>query len=216
MAPVITIAEPEDGGDALRAAVRVPDDVALVILTSPNAARELVRALTDVGAVRPTVKVLAVGPGTAATAERLGLAVWRVAARHVAEGVLDELSDDTPPGGRVLIPQAAGARPLLRETLAGARMARRCTGRVPDRPGTADTGAGQGGGARRRGRAHERVDGRGPDRGRRARGHPPTVVTIGPETTRAARAAGLTVAAEAEPHTLPGLVDAVVRAVAPR
>jgi uroporphyrinogen-III synthase len=37
-------------------------------------------------------------------------------------------------------------------------------------------------------------------------------VSIGPETTRAARAAGVRVAAEAETHDLPGLVAAVERA----
>jgi uroporphyrinogen-III synthase len=37
-------------------------------------------------------------------------------------------------------------------------------------------------------------------------------VSIGPETTRAAEAAGLTVVAEAETHDLDGLVAAVARA----
>src|SRR5205809_303511 len=37
-------------------------------------------------------------------------------------------------------------------------------------------------------------------------------VSIGPETTRAAEAAGITVVAEARPHDLDGLVEAVARA----
>ena len=45
---------------------------------------------------------------------------------------------------------------------------------------------------------------------------PPVVATIGPVTSRACRAAGMDVAAEAEPHTIDGLLDAVRRAVAPR
>jgi uroporphyrinogen-III synthase len=51
--------------------------------------------------------------------------------------------------------------------------------------------------------------------GRLARGIP--AVSIGPETTRAARRAGVTVVAEAEPHSVAGLVAAVQRlaAVAP-
>ena len=40
-------------------------------------------------------------------------------------------------------------------------------------------------------------------------GLPPLVVTIGPVTSGAARSAGLAVAAEANPHTIEGLVEAV-------
>ena len=40
------------------------------------------------------------------------------------------------------------------------------------------------------------------------------VVSIGPETTRAAREAGLEVVAEARPHTLDGLAEAVIEAAA--
>ncbi len=42
---------------------------------------------------------------------------------------------------------------------------------------------------------------------------PPVVVTIGPVTSATARSAGLTVAAEAHPHTIEGLVEAVVAAL---
>jgi uroporphyrinogen-III synthase len=38
---------------------------------------------------------------------------------------------------------------------------------------------------------------------------PPLVVTIGPVTSETARSAGLTVAVEANPHTIEGLVEAV-------
>ncbi len=44
----------------------------------------------------------------------------------------------------------------------------------------------------------------------------PKVVCIGPITARAAREAGLTVAAVARPHTIGGLVQALERAFAPR
>ena len=44
-------------------------------------------------------------------------------------------------------------------------------------------------------------------------GVPPVVVSIGPVTSGSARAAGLEVAAEASPHTIAGLVDAVVVAL---
>jgi uroporphyrinogen-III synthase len=42
---------------------------------------------------------------------------------------------------------------------------------------------------------------------------PPIVVSIGPVTSETARGAGLAVTAEADPHTIDGLVDAVVVAL---
>jgi uroporphyrinogen-III synthase len=44
-------------------------------------------------------------------------------------------------------------------------------------------------------------------------GIPPVVVSIGPVTSGSARAAGIEVAAEANPHTLEGVVDALVAAL---
>ena len=44
------------------------------------------------------------------------------------------------------------------------------------------------------------------------RGVPPArVAAIGPETSQAARSEGLEVDLEADPHSIPGLVDALVR-----
>jgi uroporphyrinogen III methyltransferase/synthase len=42
---------------------------------------------------------------------------------------------------------------------------------------------------------------------------PPLVVSIGPITSATARSRGLTVDAEADPHTIDGLIDAVVGAL---
>jgi uroporphyrinogen-III synthase len=42
---------------------------------------------------------------------------------------------------------------------------------------------------------------------------PPVVVTIGPVTSGSARAVGLVVTGEASPHTIDGLVDALVTAL---
>jgi uroporphyrinogen-III synthase len=44
-------------------------------------------------------------------------------------------------------------------------------------------------------------------------GIPPVIVSIGPVTSGAARAAGLEVTVEADPHTIEGVVDALVAAL---
>jgi uroporphyrinogen-III synthase len=44
-------------------------------------------------------------------------------------------------------------------------------------------------------------------------GVPPLVISIGPVTSGSARSLGLAVAAEADPHTIDGLVEAVVAAL---
>ncbi len=213
--PVIALAAPEDGGAALRAAVADVSDVELVVLTSPNAARQLVRALIDAGSDADSLRrlrVMTVGPGTAATATALGLEVWRIAARHVAEGVLEELAAEATPTGRVLLPQAAGARPLLRRTLAGRgwRVDAPVAYRTAPVPLTDADGAAVAGADAVAFTSASTVDALvaavGPGR------VPPVVVTLGPETSRAATRAGLRVSAEADPHTIPGLVDAVVAA----
>ena len=45
-------------------------------------------------------------------------------------------------------------------------------------------------------------------------GIPPTVVTIGPVTSATATRNGLNVTAEAEPHTIDGLIEALVASLA--
>ena len=64
--------------------------------------------------------------------------------------------------------------------------------------------------AGRRGGLHLVVDGASGPSSCSGAGVPPVVVTIGPVTTGSARSAGLEVAAEADPHTIDGLVEAVV------
>jgi len=46
-------------------------------------------------------------------------------------------------------------------------------------------------------------------------GVPPVVVSIGPVTSSSARALGLDVSAEARPHTIDGVVEAVLAALGP-
>jgi uroporphyrinogen-III synthase len=157
-----------------------------LVVTSPNGARELRERLR--GTPR---RVAAIG---AATAEAYGGAdlVPRVSTQ---EGLLAELPR---PAGRVLVAGAAGARPLLADEL-GADVVTlyRTVELEPEHVPEGDVVVLASGSAAR---AYGRTGARMP------------AVSIGPETTRAARAAGVEVVAEAETHDLEGLVAAVAAA----
>jgi uroporphyrinogen-III synthase len=157
-----------------------------VIITSVNGARELRRRMRG----RPR-RVAAVGR---ATAEAFGGAdlIPRVSTQ---EGLLEELPRPTGP---VLFAGAEGARRLLVEEL-GADFVPlyRTRELVPDRPLAGDLVVLASASAAR---AYAALTVRIP------------VVTIGPETTAAARAAGASVVQEARTHDLEGLVGAVRRA----
>jgi uroporphyrinogen-III synthase len=164
-----------------------PVDVAgydWVVVTSPNGARELLRR------ARGTMpRLAAIGR---ATAEALGGADL-VPARATQEGLLAAFPR---PAGRVLFAAAEGARTLLPEALGADVVALYRT--LPLRPAAlppADVYVVASASAARSLAAAG------------AGGLP--VVSIGPETTRAARAAGLDVVAEAAEHSVGGLVAAV-------
>jgi uroporphyrinogen-III synthase len=154
-----------------------------LVVTSPNGARELRRRMRGTPG-----RVAAIG---AATAEAFGGAdlVPRVSTQ---EGLLAELPR---PAGRVLFAGAAGARPLLAEAL-GADVVTlyRTVELEPEHVPGADLVVLMSASAAR---AYGRTGATMP------------AVSIGPETTRAARAAGVEVAAEAETHDLDGIVAAV-------
>jgi len=159
-----------------------------VVLTSPNGARELRRRMRGTPA-----RVAAIG---AATADAFGGADL-VAATSTQEGLLEALPE---PAGRVLFAAAGGARRVLPDAL------RADVGSLypPGEPAPASwppsdlftllspSAA----------RALARV----------TRSVP--AVTIGPETSKAARAAGVAVLAQAPTSDLDGLVAAVEAALA--
>ena len=159
-----------------------------VVLTSATGARELRRRMRGTPA-----RVAAIGPATAAAFGDVDL----VAEVSTQEGLLAALPSSP---GRVLFAGAEGARRLLPEAL-GADVVvlyRTLELAPPDWPEcdlvlVASPSAA---------RALARVS-----PGAR-------VVSIGPETTRAAAAAGLVVSAEAEMPDADGLVGAVERAAA--
>jgi uroporphyrinogen-III synthase len=154
-----------------------------VVLTSANAARELRRRLRGTPG-----RVAAIGR---ATADAFGGADL-VARVSTQEGLLAELPQ---PAGRVLFAGAEGARRLLADEL-GADVVPlyRTIELRPENPPQGDLVVLASASAAR---AYGRTGATAP------------AVSIGPETTAAARAAGVEVLTEAETHDLDGLVAAV-------
>jgi uroporphyrinogen-III synthase len=161
-----------------------------VVVTSPFAARELLRRASDA-----LSNVAAIGPGTAAALADGGVEPALVPTVSTQEGLLAELPH---PAGRVLFAGAERARPLLAEQLdADVVPLYRTTALRPDPPPEGDLVV------LASASAAEALG---------ALGLELPAVSIGPETTRAAEAADVNVVEEASPHDLDGLVDAVARA----
>jgi uroporphyrinogen-III synthase len=160
-----------------------------VIVTSPNGARELCARASG-----PLPKVAAVGPGTAETLRALGVEPAFVPRVSSQDGLLTEFPRPT---GRVLFAAAEGARRRPIDEL-GADLVPLYRTRLvrPDSPPDGDVVVlASGSAARSFGELGVNIP----------------AVSIGPQTTAAAKAAGLRVAAEAETHDLDGLVAAVDR-----
>lgn len=156
-----------------------------VLVTSPNGARELARRMTA-----PPTRIAAIGPGTAAALAELGLRADVVADVHTQEGLAEAFPE---PLGRALFVGAEGARDHLAEALGADFVAVYRTVDVGvDALPDADVVLLMSASAAR---AYARAGGRGP------------AVSIGPQTTAAAREGGVDVVAEAESHDVRGLVD---------
>jgi uroporphyrinogen-III synthase len=164
-----------------------------VIVTSPNGAREL-----HARAQGTMPRVAAVGPGTAETLRALGIEPSFVPSVSSQDGLLDEFPR---PAGPVLFAAAEGARRGPIEQLGADFVPLYRTRLVrPTVPPDGDLVVLASGSAAR-------------SFGQLGAGIP--AVSIGPQTTKAAEAAGIHVAAEAETHDLDGLVSAVDRLASP-
>jgi uroporphyrinogen III methyltransferase/synthase len=219
-APAIEIADPADGGAALAAAAASIGAYEWLVLTSPNGVHRTFAHLPDARALAG-VRVAAIGPGTAEA-----LASYRVVAdlipeAYVAESLLEAFPVPTGEGsGRVLVSRAAVARDVLPEGLAARGWSVEVvpayeTVAVAPTPGVAAAIAAADAvtftSSSTVTNLCDALDAMGgPAAGR----VPPVVVSIGPVTSATARDRGLTVTAEADPHTIDGLVDALVRALA--
>jgi uroporphyrinogen-III synthase len=159
-----------------------------VVVTSPNGAEELMARAQG----RPA-RFAAIGPGTAAALARAGVVAHLVPAVSTQEGLLAELPR---PPGRVLFAAAEGARTLLVGALGADFLPLYRTTELRPAPPAGDVVVLASASAAR---AFGALGARMP------------AVSIGPQTTAAARDAGIRVIAEAQRHDLDGLVDAVAR-----
>jgi uroporphyrinogen III methyltransferase/synthase len=163
-----------------------------VIVTSANGAQELARRMQG----RPR-RFAAIGPGTATALREHELEPDLVPAVSSQEGLLAELPR---PAGRTLFAGAERARRLLVHELEADFVALYRTRELTP-PGFPDADLvllASASAARAFGRV----------------GRSTPAVSIGPETTRAARRAGVEVVAEADPYSVAGLVAAVERVAA--
>ncbi len=204
----IAIEDPADGGAALAEACAHLARYDWVVVSSPNGAARLAGALTG-GWPEGGPRLAVIGPGTQAAATALGLRVDLVPERFVAEGLVAAF----PSGpSRVLVAQAAGARPVLGEGLRAkghevdvvaayqtvpAVIAQAVMARIAPADAVTFTSAST---------VHNLLAATGELT-------LPPVVCIGPIAATAAEEQGLRVAAVADPHTLDGLVNAVVGAL---
>jgi len=152
-----------------------------VVVTSVTGARELRRRMRGAPA-----RVAAIG---AATAEALGGADL-VARVSTQEGLLAELPR---PAGRVLFAGAEGARRLLVDELAAEFVPLYRTVELRPEPPEAELAV---------------LTSASAARALGVLGASVPAVSIGPQTTSAARAAGVRIVAEATTHDVEGLVDA--------
>ena len=161
------------------------------------------------------------GPGTAAALGAARVVADLVPPHFVAESLLEAFPDPPQGGGRVLLARAAVARDVLPDGL----RERGWTVDVVEAYRTESVDYDDE--TRARVRAADAVTFTssstaehfvaamgGPDAA--AEGSPPVVACIGPVTADTARRLGLTVTAEAEVHSIDGLVSAVVAALADR
>jgi uroporphyrinogen III methyltransferase/synthase len=212
--PTIVIDDPGDGGDALRSAAARAGSYDWIVLTSANAASrflDCLRDARDLGGVR----VAAIGSGTEDALQAFGIRADLVPDDYVAESLLDAIA---APGegdrGRILLPRAAVARDVLPDGLRAlgwqVDIVEAYRTRTATPPQSAVDAAAQADiiAFTSSSTVERFLEIAGPTR------VPPFVACIGPVTAATARSRGLTVDVEASVHSIDGLLDAIVDAVA--
>ncbi|MGO9456145.1 MAG: uroporphyrinogen-III C-methyltransferase, partial [Acidimicrobiales bacterium] len=118
--PVVEIADPDDGGAALRRAAQAVASYDWVAFTSANAVHRFVPLLRDSRGFGPA-RLAAVGDATAEALAAYNLVADLVPERTDGAAGAEALAagfDAAPAGGRVLFPRAQGARRALPDGLA--------------------------------------------------------------------------------------------------
>jgi uroporphyrinogen III methyltransferase/synthase len=211
-APTIRIEAPADGGAALEAAIDRVDTFDWIVFTSPNGVRRTFAHIPDARVLGGT-QIAAVGPGTADALVRFRVVPDLLPEEFVAESLLASFPEPPDGAGTVLVAQAAVARDVLPEGLramgwdvevvaAYATVPADLSEDDRERIAAADAVTFTSSST-----VTNFVDAMGPA------DVPPVVVSIGPITSATARERGLDVTIEADPHTIDGLVDAVLAAL---
>jgi uroporphyrinogen III methyltransferase/synthase len=213
--PTIRIADVGDVGPLRRAIDRL-DSYGWIIFTSRNGVARFWEELEAAGLGARSLgasRIAAIGPGTASALLKRGIRAHLVPEEYVAEAVAEALIDaDDLAGCRVLLPRAAGARPVLPDRLraAGAEVdVVVAYESVPDAGGIArlrrlvDAGEMDMVTFTAASTVRTYVSSEGPVLGR-AR-----IATIGPITASAVREVGLRVDVVASEYTVAGLVEAI-------
>jgi uroporphyrinogen III methyltransferase / synthase len=212
--PAIRI-EPRLDGDDVRRAVGAIGEYTLLCLTSPNGVSLLFEAMADAGLDARALAgatVAAIGPGTARALAEHGVAADVVPERFVAEALVDALAAVEVEGRTVLVARASEARDVLPDALRerGADVdvvaLYETVRETPDPEAVEAAQAADYVTFTSSSTVRNLTEALGERFPRAAR-----VVSIGPITSEAARAAGLDVAIEAEQHDVDGLVAALLR-----
>ncbi len=216
--PVIRIVPLEDppGLDAVLDRI---GDYRMVVLTSVNGVDALFARLAERGAdaraIDRDARIVAIGPATAARLEDRGIHADLVPDAFVAEGILAALDGEDLTGVPVLVARARGARPTLIDGLVarGARVQElelyEAVADAPDADRIAGALTADFVTFTASSTVRHFVDLVGADRAAAMAGR---VISIGPVTSATLHERGITVDAEADPHTIPGLVDALCQA----
>jgi len=211
--PAIRI-EPRLDAEEVRRTIASIADYALVCLTSPNGVRLLFEALAEASLDARALAgatVAAIGPGTARALAERGIEADVVPERFVAEALVEALSGVEIDGRKALVARAAEARDVLPDALRerGAKVdVVALYETVRETPSEEAIEAAQDAdyvtftSSSTVTNLTEALGDRFP---REAR-----IVSIGPITSEAARAAGLEVDVEAERHDVEGLIAALL------
>lgn len=211
--PSIVIGDPDDGGVALRSAAASVADYDWVVFTSVNGVERFLPLVRDSRSFG-SASVAAIGPGTADALARWHLKADLVPERFVAESLLEAFPPPPVTEGRVLLPRAAVARDVLPVGLRAAGWqvdvvdAYRTRLATPSAEALAAAHSADVVTFTSSSTVTNYLEVAGLD------AVPSRVACIGPVTAATAREHGLTVDIEAEVHTIPGLLDALVDALA--